>query len=187
MSLVVSVRQQMYSQHTAPRVACAAGTLQPAGDDGWCLKGFSPYFLPLSGKTQFIASHSAGLRCSGSCKEWWQAGQSGAGRGHPVCPDSQGGSGLGDLCLRSLLIQAPGSADGKMTKGPIFSTGVFQPCTQPASAVRENANRPPWLPELLQGGTGCCPSPAYVTPCIAFKWSPFCLLNKNDTALLIAY
>lgn len=56
----------MYSQHTAPWFACAAGTLQPAGDDGWCPKGFSPYFLPLSGKTQFIASHSAGLRCSGS-------------------------------------------------------------------------------------------------------------------------
>ena len=74
-----------------------------------------------------------------------------------------------------------------MTKGPIFGAVVFQPCTQPASAVRENANCPPWLPELLQGGTGYSPSPVYVAPHIAFKWSPFCLLNKNDTALLIAY
>ena len=46
----------MYCQHTAPWFACATGTLQSAGEDGWCLKGFGPYFLPLSGKMQFIVS-----------------------------------------------------------------------------------------------------------------------------------
>lgn len=74
--------------------------------------------------------------------------QSGAGRRYPVCPDSWGGEG--DLCLRSLLNQTPGSSDGKMTKGPNFGAGVFQPCSQPASAFGEDANLPPQLPEPLQ-------------------------------------
>lgn len=173
----------MYSQRPAPRISCTAGTLQLTGQGGWCLKGFGPYFLPLSGKMEFTTS----AQRRAALVQQLQAGQSRAGRGCPVYPDSRGRSRLGHLCLRSLFIQTPGSTDREMTKGPVFSAGVFQPCTQPASAVRENANHPPWLPKLLQGGTGCSPSLVYVAPHIAFKWSPFCLLNKNDTALLIAY
>lgn len=75
-------------------------------------------------------------------------GQSGTGRGYPVCPDSW--EGRGDLCLRSLLIQTPGSSDGKMAKGPDLGVGVFQPCTQPASAFGEDINLSPYPPEPLQ-------------------------------------
>lgn len=159
-------------------------------EDGWCLrcrKGFSPYFLPLSSKMQFIAQHRAGLAL---LRQQQAAAASRAEQGWERTPGLSGWPGreqTGDLGLRSLLIQTLGSTDRKMTKGPIFGAAVFQPCTHSASAVRENANRPPRLPKPLQGGTGYSPSPAYVTPRIAFKWSPFCLLNKKDTALLIAY
>lgn len=68
-----------------------------------------------------------------------------------------------DPCLRSLSIQTPGRADSKITKIPIFGAGIFQPCPQPVSAVRENTNHPSQLPRPLPGGLGYSPIPAYVT------------------------
>lgn len=45
-------------------------------------------------------------------------------------------------------------------------------------------------PCATRGHSGCSPqhaSPAGVALHAASKWSPFCLLNKTDTALLIVY